>query len=327
MKRLALVILVVALGWSGYWLWGKQVLVRSYDGWFAERRDEGWNAQYGDMAVRGFPNRHDTTWTDLALSDPESGLGWQAPFFQLLLLSYNRHHAIAVWPDAQTITTPDGEYAITSDKLQASLVTKGAAHVLERANLVADVLNVTAPEGATTALAQLRMATTRAEGAAYDMAVVVDGLALPAGVVQATGGALPQTFSEARLAARLVFSEPWALAATRARPQPTAIELSEAALEWGPMALRMTGDLEIDGKGRGTGKVHVQAKNWREMLEVARASGEVSAVMVDGIETALSLLAQISGSRNSLDLTLTLDKGEMRLGPLPLGPAPRFVLR
>ena len=327
MKRLAFVILAAALAWSGYWLWGKQSLMAGYQRWFAERRDDGWEAGYAEMKVRGFPNRHDTTWTDLRILDPESGLGWEAPFFQLFLLSYNRHHAIAAWPRHQVIVTPDGPLHVTSEQMQASLVTEGEDHALTRGTLVADVLNITGTDGATTALAQLRLAGTRVDAASYDVALTAEGLALPRGLNQATGGALPQTFSEARIAAQLGFDAPWTLTSAEARPQPTRIAVREAALEWGPMALRLTGDLEIDGEGHATGDVHVQAQNWQEMLAVARASGQVADVLADGVEATLTLMAGLSGGRRSLDLTLRLEEGAIWLGPVPVGEAPRFLLR
>lgn len=325
MKRLAFVILLAGLAWSGHWLWGWYSLSTAYEGWFAERRAKGWQADYADMAIRGFPNRHDTTWTELRLTDPESGIGWRAPFFQLFLLSYNRHHAIAAWPDRQLILTPEGEIEVTSDSLQASVITSGAEHALERANFAADVLNLTRGES-TTALARLRAGVQRGEGAAYDLALSVEGLALPAALLRATGGALPETFHEARLQAQVTFDAPWTLGAAKTRPQPRSLDLTRAELAWGPMALRLAGDLAIDAAGRATGEVHLQARNWQEMLAVARASGRVSALALDGLEATLGLMAQFSGSPTSLDVTLTLDDGQMRLGPLPLGAAPRLVL-
>lgn len=326
LKRLTLVILVTALAWSGYWFWGRQSLAAAYETWFTERRADGWQADYAEMAIRGFPNRHDTTWTDLSIADPDSGLAWRAPFFQLFLLSYDRHHAIAVWPERQAIATPDGEVEVTSGSLQASIRTEGPAHELLRANLVADVLNLTF-EGATTALAQMRLGLTRSGPETYDIALAVDGLALPDRVVRATGGALPETFQKARLQARVGFAAPWQLASLDERPQPQRIDLDMAELEWGPMALRMTGELEIDEAGRGTGNIHLQARNWREMLSVARASGRVPDVVADGLEATLSLMAQLSGSAASLDVTLRLDGGRIWLGPVPLGEAPRFLVR
>lgn len=324
MKRLAFVIVAASLAWSGNWLWGWYSLSTAYEGWFAERREDGWQAEYADMTILGFPNRHDTTWTDLTIADPDSGIGWRAPFFQLFLLSYNRKHAIAVWPDRQVIVTPEGETEVTSDRLQASVVTSGTAHELERANLAADVLNLTRGDS-TTALAQLRAGVQRAAASTYDLALAADGLALPSGVVRATGGALPETFQKARLQAQVAFDAPWALGAVETRPQPRRFDLTLAELEWGPMALRVAGDLVIDAQGRATGEVHVQAKNWQEMLSVARASGGVPDLVLDGLEATLGIMAQVSGGRTSLDVTLTLDEGQIRLGPLPIGSAPRLV--
>lgn len=326
LKRLAFVIVAAGLAWSGYWLWGWFSLTTAYEGWFTERREDGWQAEYADMTIRGFPNRHDTTWTDLAITDPDSGVGWRAPFFQLFLLSYNRHHAIAIWPDRQVIATPEGEIEVTSDSLQASVVTSGTAHDLERANLAADVLNLTRGDS-TTALAQLRAGVQRSAASTYDLALAAKGLALPSGIVRATGGALPETFQKARLQAQVAFDAPWALGSAESRPQPRRIDLTLAELEWGPMALRVAGDLDIDTKGRATGEVNLQAKNWQEMLSVARASGRVPDLVLDGLEATLGFMAQVSGSRTSLDVTVTLDKGKMRLGPLPIGEAPRLVFR
>ncbi|MDO6732328.1 DUF2125 domain-containing protein [Marinovum sp. 2_MG-2023] len=327
MKRLAILIILAAVGWAGHWLWGKQTLMATYQSWFAERRAEGWQAEYTDMAIRGFPNRHDTTWEGLSITDPDSGLGWRAPFFQLFLLSYNRHHAIAIWPNRQVILTSEGEFDVTSESLRASLVTEEDAHYLQRANLVADVLNITDPDGATTALAQLRMAANRTDNATYDLAITAEGLALPAGLLRATGGTLPDTFSAAQMQVTVGFDTPWALNAPHIRPQPVLIDLKNAALEWGPMALRMTGKIDIDDAGRGNGEINLQARNWRDMLAIARASDQVPAVLLDGIETTLTLMSSLSGSSATLDATLRLKEGQIWLGLVPLGKAPRFVLR
>ena len=325
MKRLAILILVAGLGWSAHWFWGKQVLSSAFESWFAERRDDGWQADYADMAIRGFPNRHDTTWTDLEIHDPDSGYGWRAPFFQLFLLSYNRHHAIATWPDRQVITTPQGDIEVTSDSLQASLITSGDDHVPDRANLAADTLALTRG-GSTTTLTSLRAGMQRSGPATYDIAVTVDGLALPAGITRAIGDALPATFEKARLQVQIGLSEDWTLTTGNTRPQPRRVDLALAELEWGPMALRVSGALQIDAEGRGTGAIDLEAANWQDMLAVARASGSVPDFVIDGLEAALPILAGITGSRDTLDVTLTLDRGEMRLGPLPIGEAPRLLI-
>jgi hypothetical protein len=67
-------------------------------GWLDARAAEGWIAEYESDAHRGFPNRFDTTITGLDLADPETGVAWSAPFFQILSLSYQPNHVIAVFP-------------------------------------------------------------------------------------------------------------------------------------------------------------------------------------------------------------------------------------
>ena len=87
--------------WAGYWVVGSSAAQSGMADWFDERRAEGWVAEYDDLAVRGFPNRFDAGFTEISLADPGTGLAWQAPFFQLLALSYKPNHVIAVWPDEQ----------------------------------------------------------------------------------------------------------------------------------------------------------------------------------------------------------------------------------
>ena len=140
------------------------------------------------------------------------------------------------------------------------------------------MVNITDPDGHSTALAALRGSVARREGtgASYDIALGVEGLALSTPFLRAAEGTLPDTFQDARLQAQMSFDQPWELAGLSGdRPRPTALDLTLARLEWGPMALKLTGDMEINRKGWIEGDLHIRAENWREMLRVARKSGEV----------------------------------------------------
>ena len=101
MRLLLAVIVIAALGWSAYWVIGQRGLEQGLADWFEARRAEGWVAETSDLRVRGFPNRFDTGFSDLLLADPETGLAWEAPYFQLSALSYRPNHVIAVWPEEQ----------------------------------------------------------------------------------------------------------------------------------------------------------------------------------------------------------------------------------
>ncbi|MFP4043945.1 MAG: DUF2125 domain-containing protein [Rhodosalinus sp.] len=75
------------------------------------------------------------------------------------------------------------------------------------------------------------------------------------------------------------------------------------------------------------GAVAIRAENWRAILDLARETGALPERLADNLEAGLSLVAQLSGSPETLDIPLDFADGHMRLGPIPLGPAPRLVIR
>ena len=44
MKRLISLVLIAALGWSGYWFWQAHIARQAVTGWFEDRRADGWQA-------------------------------------------------------------------------------------------------------------------------------------------------------------------------------------------------------------------------------------------------------------------------------------------
>ena len=108
MKWLLGAILLAAAAWSGMWYFAAETRRDGLRDWFEARRDEGWQADYGDLALRGFPNRYDATITDIALADPERGLVFTAPFLQILTLAYNS------WSGPRSSASPRRVAASTS---------------------------------------------------------------------------------------------------------------------------------------------------------------------------------------------------------------------
>lgn len=332
MKRLLVVIVVAAALWSGYWVMASRSAKAGFETWFEARRAEGWQAEYSALSVSGFPNRVDTTFENIALADPESGLAWQAEFFKLFALTYQPNHLIAVWPTNQLISTPETKYTLSAADMRASFVTdNGPSRPLDRANLVAEAIAVEGPKGATT-LEGLQAAVTREAGdpRAYRIAVNADGLAppLPGGLELRTGGQLPRTLSSLRADMSVEFEKPWDLdAISVARPQPRMLHLRLAEAKWGQLELALAGKLDIDEDGRPRGRIVLKARNWRDIIGLLRAMEMVPAEWLDPVEQALGLAAQLSGNRQTLDLPIEFDGRTMSLGPVPIGPAPVIKLR
>ena len=79
--------------------------------------------------------------------------------------------------------------------------------------------------------------------------------------------------------------------------------------------------------GTPTGTVTIKARNWRDILALATASGALPAALTDQIEQGLSLLANFSGNPETLDIPLTFSGGYIKIGLIPVAPAPRLSIR
>lgn len=333
MRALLAVIVIAAAGWAGYWWLGATAAQSGFAAWFDARRADGWAADAADITVSGFPNRFDTTFTDITLADPATGWAWQAPFFQLFALSYQPNHIIAAWPNSQTLATPRQTYQFSSTSMQASGVLGADATLpLERANLVADTLAITDEADAVTAMTALRLAIERTESTAatYHLGLAADNLAPPrtARTRLDRQGQLPQTFSAFRADITASFDKPWdRRAIEQARPQPRQITVTLAEARWGDLELAVAGALDVDTTGQPSGRLTVKARNWRDIVQLARASGQLPPGLADQVETALSMLAQLSGNSQTLDIPLDFRNGRVFMGPVPIAAAPILRLR
>jgi hypothetical protein len=321
-------IVTLSLAWSGYWFVASSGTKAGLEAWFDARATEGWQAEYADLSVGGFPNRVDASFTDIALADPDTGLAWSAPFFQLLALSYRPNHVIAVWPQTQRLSTPQQNLTVSSEKMQASLVVSSDLSLpLERSNFATTSVAITSDAGWSTQADSLRMAVRAVPSGEnlYDFAYQAEGVSPPSFL---KNDLLPAKMSAMDLDMQVAFDRPWDLRALeQRRPQPTSLTIRMAKAAWGDLTFQMAADVTIDEVGSPTGEATLRVNNWRDMITIARASGQFSAVSVDAAEQFLSILASTSGSQDDIDVTLRFANGATLLGIIPLGSAPKLTLR
>ena len=333
MGRLIIFILVAAGLWMGYWAFGSITLERALKDWIEQRRSEGWVAEVSDLNVSGFPNRFDTTLTDIVLADPETGVAWRAPFFQLLALSYRPNQVIAVLPPEHTLSTPLQTMTVTSDQTRGSVYLGAETTLpLESATFIADQLAVVSNAGWRVNLDQARFAIELApvQADTYRIGAELTALDLPESWDRALspGGLLPSEVETLRLDAEIGFTDPLDRRVIEvARPQITDIDLRDLSLTWGDVVFQATGSLTVDALGQPDGEVDIRAVQWQRLLDMAVASGVLNPGLAPTIERGLNLLAGLSGRDDTLDAPLTFRNGRVSLGPIPLGPAPRIILR
>lgn len=332
MRLIIAAVVLAALGWAGYWWVGARAVETAFATWFEAREAEGWQAEVAELEVNGFPNRFDTTLTEPRLADPATGLAWQAPFVQFLSLSYRPTDVIAVFPNTQTILTPLGAYTLQTSEMRASLFLGATPRLpLRRVSLVANT-PVLAGDGWQMQAEVYRKAMYETEGLenTYDLGVETLALVLPEILRRRLdpSGLLPEALGVLRLDAQATFDTVWDIGALEdRRPQPTKINLREARGEWGDLLLRATGSLEMDARGLPTGRIDIKAGNWRQILEVARRSGALPDSLADLIERGLEGLAALSGRSDTLDIPLSFDQGQMRIGFIPLGQSGPILIR
>ncbi|RKF13873.1 DUF2125 domain-containing protein [Roseovarius spongiae] len=335
MRTLLAIIVLAALGWAGYWFVGAGAARAGFTAWFDDRRAEGWVADYADLSISGFPNRFDASFGDIALADPGTGLAWEAPFFQILALSYRPNHVIAIWPDTQLIATPLEKYQVASDDMRASLVLEPRLGLtLERAHFTSKGLRVT-PEGqsAPWRAAELRLAADRVPADArpdYHLGFLAEALTPPGEWLSRFDpeGSLPDTFGLLRADLSVIFDKPWNRSAIEeARPQPRRIRLKLAEAMWGRLSLAAAGEVTVDEAGTPTGEIMVKARNWREMLRLARQSGALPETLAGPLEDGLTMLSRLAGNPKTLDIPLKFSGGRVWLGLAPIAAAPVLRIR
>jgi hypothetical protein len=334
MRVLLAVILIAALGWSGYWYIGQRGLQTAFSSWFEARRSEGWVAETSDLSVQGFPNRFDTGFADLILADPATGLAWEAPYFQLSALSYQPNHVIAVWPETQLIATPQEKFRVEARDMRASLRIAPDTRLAPRnVTLTAEFLQIT-PEDRPEEISALTSLTLAAEQQEtdrdYRLGLAAEGLTLapPWRDLLDPDGSLPAQISNLTVDLTVTFDKVWDRTAIEiARPQPTRIKVALADGKWGQLHLQAAGAVDVTPDGLPEGEITLKARNWRDMIALAQASGALREGMAQTVENGLDLLARMNGNRETLDIPLTFRGGRILLGPIPIGPAPVLRLR
>ncbi len=330
MLRLVVIILVGALVWMCWWAFGQIAYERALTAWVDDRRGEGWAADIGELETKGFPNRFDTTVTDISLADPETGIAWSAPFVQFLSLAYKPHQVIAVLPGEHRFSTPLQTMTIGHEDARASLFLRPNTQLaLDRAVLVISGAAIRSSAGWQTTLAEGRFAADSAPAAedTYRLGIEVLGL-VPTDEARELldpGGILPREVESLRADAEIDFTAPWDRRAIEvARPQITAIDIRDLSARWGEITFRAAGEVTVDGAGMPEGRITVRAVEWRRLLDMAEAVGWLPGSLRGSLEAALSLL---SGEGDVLDAPLEFSGGRVSLGLIPLGDAPRIVLR
>lgn len=333
MRKIIYLMLGISVLWGGYWLVGARTVESEFRTWLDNNQVQGLQTDYASLATRGFPNRFDTTITDVDFYDDNNGLGWKAPFVQIFALSYKPNHIIAAWPNEQTIRTTGGTYSIGSDKMRASVVLNPNTSltfnrsVLEIENLI---LGSTAGKAAELKNGLISARQTVGRPNSYDFSMALSAIKPPPEFVALFAGEteMPATVDDISIRATVDFDRPWDVnSANGVAPKLIRVQFDNISTRWGDLHVAGQGHLQITSSGMPEGRIDISAKNWRSILQAFINTGWVDPNDSKTAISFLEIVAAMSGEPDTLKAPLEFQKGRMSFGPIPLGPAPKLFSR
>ncbi|RRH75109.1 DUF2125 domain-containing protein [Falsigemmobacter faecalis] len=323
MRALIAVIVVAFAAWAGWWFVAAKAGRAGAEAAFTALQAQGWEARHQGIDVQGFPNRVDLTITEPAIAPPASAWGWQAPFVQLLALSYKPWHVIAAFPNEQSLQTPAGPARLRAGKLQASVVvTPDTAVALERGQLAGDMLSLEGPGQWNLDSLSAAIYKNPGEVNAYDLGLTLTGITPdPALTGLLPHGLLPDTLPVLHLDALAGFTAALDRHAAETQPELTHLTLRELRSEWGPVKLHLSGRLVPDAEGLAEGSLQLRLEGAATLIEIMGASGMIAEKDMRNLSFAVKAM---SGGQDSVTLPLNFARGRMTLALFPVGPAPRL---
>ncbi|WP_372603324.1 DUF2125 domain-containing protein [Actibacterium sp.] len=323
MRKLIVLVIVVAALWGGYWAMAARGVNRALDAGTAALQAQGWTLDYSKRALNGFPSRLDTSFSDLRLAPPSKAVTWQAPFFQVLTLSYKPNHLIAVWPQRQQLQTYAGTYDLATSDMRASAVFQpDTSLALDHGNAVIKQPVLTLPRGQSLSAQEVRLAIRQIGGdpTRHEAALELDGFDIPVMWLQQAGfGAeAPTVLTLLRINSELTFDRP--LDRTGVETGTPAVQswtLKSLQLTWADMTLNLTGTLTPDASGALSGEATLRATHWRKLLGLWPMTEEQRARL-------MLALGALSPDGTTLELPVRMAQGQVLVAGLPVGPAPRL---
>ena len=321
--------LILGLAWGGYWFIGSRALEQGTAAWFASSAEQGVEASNEGIDVQGFPSRFDLTVTRPRLADPFTGIGWTAPFAQVMAMTWKPWRVIAVLPLDQQIEFPGETVALTTSRMIGSLrLSPSADLTFSEAVIEGHDLALASDRGWKLDLASAVLALGRdaAEARDYRLGIEVKNLRPDPALTRALP-ALGEVMGRLHLDATLNLTAVLDRNMAETRPELAGLDLRDLQLDWGALQISGKGRLSPGPDGLAQGQIDIEVKGWNLLAPLAAELGLIRPEMANSLNDGLAAMAAANGQPETLSLPLKLEGGWMNLGPIPLGPAPAMAQR
>lgn len=305
-------IIILGVLFTLYWFGGHHLFSNGLRDWLAAQERAGRTAQVQALQTGGFPLEFGADARGVLISDPATGWGWMAEGAQVSVPAWWPFGVDATVTGRQVIDTPAGQIDLLAEGM-AGHVGLNATLAPVSGWLASGPIHAASGQGVLRA-DDLRIAGDRTGGRTHRVTADAGGLAVESGDVRLADGRL-------HLIADVTLAEVADGLADAVAVPVDGLRIEAAELRMGDMAVQVTGDLVSDGRGFAAGDLTLRMENWPAALQLAVDTGLMPAGQARTLEGGFRMLAR---GGDALDVPLTLEGGMIRLGPLPVGPAPRF---
>jgi len=319
------ILLVLALGYAGAWVFTAIALQKGSEHWIEARRQDGYVISYSAPKLSGFPARAAVTFADLDIAAPTNAGGWrwQTPIATIhtrplnlanLTIDLAGTHALSGIFSAPGEALP---VSFARADLMLDLNTSGRLDraLLEMANASVDTLSL--EQGSV----EFTLLPETAPDAVHSRLVVnTTNLALPESVQLPS---LEKTVKSLRVTAEMKGaltngSLPRVLDAWR--QAGGALEVRDFAIDWPPVGIFATGTLALDENLQPIGAASAKFEGFFALIDSLVTEGEIRTSDAAMAKVVLGVLARRpeAGGPAELSLSLTLQDRTLFAGPVTL---------
>jgi hypothetical protein len=349
------IVLVLAVGWTGLWFYASATAEKALVGWRAREAKSGRSYQCGSESIGGFPFRIEVRCTEpnAELRGKGAQLVLQGKDLVVLAQIYQPTLLIAEFTGPMSIAEPGQQPAYVANWQLGQSSVRGTPRNPQRASLVFDGLTVQRP-GADKAMLtakRIELHGRLAEGSVTDNPVLDVGL-------RATAAAAPEIHPlaaaplDAEVSATLrgladFMPKPWPARFRELQVRGGRIDIVKARVQQGDMIAVSSGSLGLTANGNLDGQLQMTVVGIEHILkqldlEAIVSQGRVGAA-IDKLDRLLPGLGNIArknagssilvgldaiGKRTTLDglpatsVPLRFVDGRVMLGPIPVGRTP-----
>jgi hypothetical protein len=325
-------------GYTAYWLIAAGTVGERVDAWADEHRAAGYEIAFAERDVGGFPFRFEVLITKPNVTNVPKGWHWEAESLTLSARPWNLHHIGVSFPGRHDISLYTGDawfdFTCLIKEAAGELSVFGDGQVREFHSEIRDVaysrpgvdffgsLDALSIDGRRfddadpdyrTPSAEMRLSVSQAlvpEDASWVLHKHPIDFALTAQVT----GPLPN--GDAPVASL-----------TRWRDAGGVIEVDRMGLFWGPIEVETTGTLTLDEAMRPLGAFTADIIGHGDIIDLLAANDFVSLGEATLYKLGFALLARprVEGGPPVLSVPITMQDGELKLGPVTIDQIPPVV--